>query len=101
MIARGLALLAGLKAKQPDRVARTNREHLARALKARRQAPSEADRIAERLRGLGYEVAFGWDTDLGDYAEARVEGRVVARAARCGSVEACLRQVAGELGVEV
>ncbi len=101
MIARGLALLAGIKARQPDRIARTDRKHLARALKARRQAPTEADRIAERLRGLGYEVAYGFDADIGDYAEARVEGRVVARAARCGSVESCLRQVAGELGVEV
>jgi len=101
VIARGLALLAELKARQPDRVARTDRKHLARALEARRQAPSEADRIAERLRGLGYEVAYGWDPDLGDYAEARVDGRVVAQANRCGSVEACLRQVAGELGVKV
>ena len=56
MIARGLALLAGLKARRPDQISRTDREHLARALEARRQAPTEADRIAERLRGLGYEV---------------------------------------------
>lgn len=101
MLARALALIGRLKQERPEQVSHTNREHLARALEARRQTPTEADRIAERLRGLGYEVAFGWDTDLGDYAEARVEGRVVARAARCGSVEACLRQVAGELGVEV
>jgi len=101
VITRGLALLAGIKARRPDRIVRTDREHLARALKARRQAPTEADRIAERLRGLGYEVAYGFDADLGDYAEARVEGHLVALATRCGSVEACLRQVAGELGVEV
>ena len=101
MIARGLALLAGLKARQPDRITHTNREHLARAVEARRREPSEAERIAARLRGLGYQVAYGYDADLGDWAEARVEGRVVARAARCGSVEACLREVAGELGVEV
>jgi len=101
MIARGLAILAGLKARQPDRIAKTNHEHLARALEARRQAPTEADRIAERLRGLGYQVTYGFDADLGDYAEARVEGRVVARVARCGSVGECLRQVAGELGVKV
>ncbi len=101
MIARGLALIAGIKARRPDRIVRTDRKHLARALEARRQAPSEADRIAERLRGLGYEVAYGWDPDLGDYAEVRIEGRLVALANRCGSVEACLRQVAGELGVGV
>ncbi len=101
MIARGLALLAGLKARRPDRITHTNREHLARAVEARRREPSEAERIAARLRGLGYQVAYGWDPDLGDFAEARVEGRLVALANRCGSVEACLREVAGELGVEV
>jgi len=101
VIARGLALLAGIKARRPDRIVRTDREHLARAFRARRQDPTEADRIAGRLRGLGYEVAYGFDADLGDYAEARIEGRVVAQANRCGSVEACLQQVAGELGVEV
>ncbi len=101
MIARGLALVAALKARRPDRITHTDREHLARALEARRHAPSEAERIAARLRGLGYEVAYGYDPDLGDWAEVRVGGRVVARENRRGSLEACLRAVAGELGVEV
>ena len=102
MIARALAKLAGLKADQPERLTRVNHPHLARALEARRQVQlTEADRIAERLRGLGYDVRFGFDSDLGDYAEVWADGRMVAQANRLGSIEACLRQVAGELGVEV
>lgn len=99
-LARALARVAELKATRPDHTARTNREHLARAIEARRRAPTATDRIAERLRGLGYEVLYGFDADLGDYAEVRADGQTVARANRLGSVEACLRQVAGELGVE-
>jgi len=102
VIARALAKLAGLKADRPERLTRVNKAHLARALEARRQVQyTEVDRIVERLRGLGYDVRFGFDSDVGDYAEVLVDGRLVASANRLGSIEACLRQVAGELGVQL
>jgi len=93
VIARGLAKAAQLKRERPDHHGGIRREHAEEAVEIRR--------LVSYLESKGYEIAAGFDPDIGDWAEAKAEGKVVARATRCGSVSACLREVAGELGVEV
>jgi len=93
MIGRGLALVARLKRERPEYHGGVRKEHAERAVEYRR--------LVEYLESKGYEIRCGYDPDLGDWAEARVDGKVVARDNRRGSVEACLRGVAMELGVEL
>ena len=100
MTGRGLAIIARWKARRPEEVMRIDRERLEAVLEARRSLPPE-ERIALRLRGLGYEVTYGFDADLGDYAVARVEGKVVAQVNRAPSMLDALKMLVGELGVEV
>jgi len=100
-LANALARIANLKRNRPEAVHYRNREHELLAIQERRRHPTEADRLAERLRGLGYDVRYGWDAALGVYAEAWSDGQQVALASRCSSVLECLRQVAGELGEEI
>jgi len=100
-LASALARIAYWKHNRPEAAHYRNRGHEARAIQERRRHPTEADRLAERLRGLGYDVRYGWDAALGVYAEAWSDGQRVALASRCGSVLECLRQVAGELGENV
>lgn len=100
MTGRGLAIIARWKAHRPEEVLVVNRERLEAVLEARRSLPPE-ERIARKLEGMGYEVTYGFDADLGDYAVARVEGKVVAQANRAPSMLDALKMLAGELGVVV
>ena len=100
-LASALAHIAGWKHNRPEAAHYRNREHELLAIQERRRNPTEADRLAERLRGMGYDIRYGWDAELGVYAEAWSDGQRVALASRCGSVLECLRQVARELGVQL
>jgi len=100
-LGRALALAAERKAKRPDEAFRINREHVARVLEARRIEAEELpleERLARRLERLGYEPAYGYDADLGDWAEIRINGRVVARVARARNQYEALLAAARELG---
>ena len=53
--------------------------------------------IAATLRQYGYEVAYGYDADVGPYAEISVDGAVIASANRLGSIYNCLREAVRQL----
>jgi len=100
MTGKGLSQVAKLKAEQPEEVFRVNHRHMEAVLEARRSLPPE-EWISLKLRGLGYEIVYGYDSELGDYALAKVEGKVVAQVSRASSLLEALQALAGELGVRV
>jgi len=94
-LARALSKVALIKANRPDILHKSNPDLLGATLSQR--TPSEADKLAAWLRGSGYDVTYGWDADLGVYAEVSKEGKTVVRG-RCSSILECLEQAAKVFG---
>lgn len=87
-LARALGRVATIKRNRPDIIHQSDKQRLAETL-ARRE-PNEADIFAAYLRGQGYHVTYGWDADIGVYAEVSKDNRTTIRS-RCRSILECLK----------
>ena len=92
--------VARLKRERPNIVNTRNREHEARVLQEKSRNPSEAEKLAARIRGYGASVTYGWDAAIGPYAEV-VYGSKKFVASRLGSIVDCLQEAAKQVGLEV